>query len=306
MHHVRESSLQQATGGASNYKKIIVANGYRNMPNSRREGAKALPYLMRPNRRLSSWLAQQYLEFWNAHRDLGVVSHDQLISVHIRWSDKLVDGDLHPVSTYLQYVLSIASRWNILRPVVFLSSEDGMAIKLFQEAVAASPNASHVRVIKYDYHRMTMNCGGLDIAKSLGAHGSGLQKERAGSILRGNNSHLTYKARMDLLQGHGTCGHPSDIRDFAQGHSEDLTLISLLNLYLALECRHIICLTSSNWCWMLRYLADQKTTTITGEYGRLDASQSKLFGTRIFQLGPQGPGPEVPPPRMLAPGELVP
>ena len=150
-----------------------------------------------------------------------------------------------------------------------------------------------------------MNCGGLDVAKSLGLQGSGLKKEKAATLLPGNHSKLSYKERMKLLQDHGTCGHPSTMDQFARSHSEDLTLISLLNLYLALECRHIICLTSSNWCWMLRFLSDQETTTITGEYGRGPDSTLPM-GTHIFLRGPKGPGPDMPPPLVIPASSLVP
>jgi hypothetical protein len=273
-------------------KNIIWSTHYRKMPNIRGAGARALSYLMRPNDRLAGWLADKYLEFWRAKRGLAVTSRSQLISVHIRWSDKLADGDLHPVSKYLEYVLSIADRWQIEQPVVFLSSEDGSAISLFEQAVASHPKASHVRVVKYDYHRISQNCGGLDIGKLLGVQGSGMKKAEAPSLLMGNTSKLTFKKRSELLLTQGTCATPSDLKDHARKYSEDLTLISLLNLYLALECRHIICLTASNWCWMLRYLADQDTTTITGEYALVGNGTHE---TKFIMRGPQGPGTELRP-----------
>ena len=54
-------------------------------------------------------------------------------------------------------------------------------------------------------------------------------------------------------------------------------MISLFNLYLALESSHIICLTASNWCWMLQRLADETTNLIVGmrdKYHKTVATQA--------------------------------
>ncbi len=219
--------------------------------------ANALRYFMRPNARLTAWLFREYVRFWSAV--VAPTSREQLISVHIRWSDKIVEGDLHSVAEYLRRVLHIVARKRIEHPVVFLSSEDGSAITLFEEAVANEPRAAHIRVIKVNYHRMSMNCGGMNVSEALGAGGSGLDADRFHRQLA-NGSMPNHRGRQHNVVSRGNCATLETLRDSQQQqHAEDLTLISFLNLYLALESRHVVCLTASNWCWLLQRMADPET-----------------------------------------------
>ena len=133
---------------------------------------------------------------------------------------------------------------NITAPVVFVSTEDGIAIRLFREAMGALPEAAGVTMIHYKYHRPEMNCAGLDAA-DLSYNGSGAEQLQA-----------DWTAAFTQAHGFGTC---PDLRQNAQQHQEDLTMISLLNLWLALEATHIMCLGSSNWCLLLAELRDGAT-----------------------------------------------
>lgn len=250
-------------------------------------------YLMRPNARLADWLHSEYLRFW---LDAGQPFQSQLISVHIRWGEKLIDGDLHPVSRYLDEVLKVVERHNIINPVVFLSSEDGSAIRLFEDAVIHDPRSAHIRVLSYNYTRLEMNCGGVNVSQNLGRSGSGLQGISVSSWASNRTAHyMPYRDRLRFLISHGQCagdvpassfrnrtgrsdGTLERLRTLSRSkHGQDLTMISLLNLYLALESSHIICLTASNWCWMLQRLADETTNLIVGmrdKYHKTVATQA--------------------------------
>jgi len=193
---------------------------------------------------------------------------DALISVHIRWSDKMVEANLAPVSDYLEQVLQIAERHRMKAPVVFLSSEDGAAITLFEQAVAEEPRAKHVSVIKFEYPRISLACGGINVTERLGSHGPGLLaanlSQYVGQSWTGVKRMERERAMFNAAKEAGTeCLNLDQTKDILrQSHNQSLTMVSLLNMYLALECRHIICLTRSNWCWLLGNLADSATNLI--------------------------------------------
>jgi len=225
----------------------------------------ALAHIMRPNARTQHWLLQEYDAFWNsasiATRDSPRAS---FISVHIRWGDKLVEQALIPVSRYLDKVFHIARVSGIARPVVLLSSEDGNAVDLFREAVQEHPDGSRVSVLVYQYHRLKMNCGGINVRKALGVHGTGTDKvfDRTGSYQERYRRVLAHdpggdrRGEYTRSSANGTtCSSILGLRHLSRGHSESLALISLLNLFLALESTHIVCNSRSNWCALLHALA---------------------------------------------------
>ena len=209
----------------------------------------ALRWVTRPNAWFRSWLAARYAEFWAAvqRREQVPISRGSLISVHIRWGDKLVESDLKPVSAYMQRVLRIVRerqrRNHTRRPaLVFLSSEDGSAIEMFEEAARQQ---SEFRVIKVAYERPRLSCGGIDVKQLLGPQGTGAQRARGD----------TYSERWANVYGQGaSC--PS-LLSHARNQSVPLVLMSMLNLYLALEAGDLVCSRASNWCRLLHELADE-------------------------------------------------
>jgi hypothetical protein len=210
----------------------------------------ALAYIVRPNARLQKWLLQQYISYWHSPIASAAANRprESLIAVHIRWGDKLVETELSPVTNYLDKVLEIAQRFRITNPVVLLSSEDGSAIELFQDAVQQHP----MSVLVYNYYRPSMNCGSINVRDALGANGTGTKRvwDRSGAY------GTRYKRmRKSLYKNTTMCMSTLELKEVSRNHSESLTLISILNLFLALETSHIVCSERSNWCALLEDLA---------------------------------------------------
>ena len=61
--------------------------------------------------------------------------------------------------------------------------------------------------------------------------------------------------RKSLYKNTTMCMSTLELKEVSRNHSESLTLISILNLFLALETSHIVCSERSNWCALLEDLA---------------------------------------------------
>ena len=213
----------------------------------------ALGFLLRPNERFAMWLLREYARFWtSAGVEPGVLTRNALIAVHIRWGDKVVENALTPAPIYLEHVLRIAQFRQIEQPVVFLSSEDGTAITLFKRAVQEHPNASRVTVLAYDYKRPSMNCGGFNATEALG------KTSALGVKVDTTREYMQRYGKM-FNDSQSACASTTALRNIAYSQSESLTKVSMLNLYMALEARHIICHAHSNWCKLMTELKSPLT-----------------------------------------------
>ena len=212
---------------------------------------EALRYLLRPSPWFRSWLSARYAEFWGgvaAGDESGRrIDRESLISVHIRWGDKMIEAGLKPVSTYVESVLRVVTEQRIANPLVFLSSEDGSAVELFEQAAGRYG----LRIVSFAYDRPRMNCGGINLTSTLGLQGKGVEQFRPPGA--------SYLERWKQTHHKGVCPH---LLNYAREHDVPLGPISLLNLFLALESKYVVCDTASNWCRLLHELADEVAVMI--------------------------------------------
>ena len=205
------------------------------------EDVLALKTLLRPSSEFVRWLLNKYVTFWYGQGAAGAASEPQsLIAVYIRLGDKILESSLLSISQYVDKVQSLVEKRHIRNPVILLSSEDANGITLFREV--ACPNSSCLwPVVVYNYRRPSLNCSQASAAT--------LKYKR---VLKSANTSKIVKAA--ALKGQ--C--PS-LQLYAAQQRLDIGLIALLNLFLALECRYVVCLFSSNWCRLLLELGLQGT-----------------------------------------------
>ena len=202
--------------------------------------------MTQPNDRLRSWLEKGINDFL-----LSVTAkhpsitkwppHDKVISVAIRWGDKIVDSDLHAISRYVKAVRHVIDKQNIQQPVVFVSSEDETAIRAFRAATEGLGWIvlwhEHSRCFQPESHNVYNYSRLLDPANEHDTH-------EAIISARGENFQGQYK----LFAGRGwsNCLSPSN-RLNIPGGTPRVALMSLLNAYIAAEATQTVYTSSSNW-----------------------------------------------------------
>lgn len=188
--------------------------------------ARAVRFIMKPTSAFAEWLRTEYTR-------LNFTFNASVISVHYRIGDKLIESSVYPVQSYIRAVTHIAKKNAIKNPVIFLSSEDHTAIKLFK---AHSPYP----FFYHPYKRPTFNChSALNIYNILA-------KDTSMRKFHGNYSHRAKQS------ARGNCA--IDLKKNG--------MISIVNLFLALESKYVLCDSSSNWCRLLTELTDGKSFDI--------------------------------------------
>jgi hypothetical protein len=204
-----------------------------NRPPLPRLGAKDcqrvfLPFFLRPSSRLQHYLHEEYDKYWAKLHNLTRHSRRNMISLHIRWGDKVIDTDLLPISAYMDKVVHAVVEHNIASPIILLSSEDQYAIDMFQEAAAHNTTLTqrNASILVYNYSRPYYQCGKMNKTEL-----SSLRHARVGKAVPYGCNHLSM-----------TTG------------SDSMILVSLLNLFISAEAPILICMHASNWCGLMEQM----------------------------------------------------
>uniref|UniRef100_A0A7S0IY40 Uncharacterized protein n=1 Tax=Calcidiscus leptoporus TaxID=127549 RepID=A0A7S0IY40_9EUKA len=224
----------------------------------------SMQHVARPSAFFRAWLGAQYAAFWTGEGRLVLkrgLERASLLAVHIRWGDKIIEAELVPAEAYLRAVLALVRKHAISRPVVFVSSEDAAAIQAFESAVAHSSEAAahHLELISHRYVRPSYGCGqaGKTRAELLAGMENPSWTQRAA---RFNWGHLRSRN-----SSKGCLSIGESMRHVRKHNSQPLGFLAMLNLYLSLEAAHVVCgPASSNWCTLLRTLADTDSVVILG------------------------------------------
>ena len=202
--------------------------------------------MTQPNAKLRQWLEDGVNEFLRSPLVAKQPSirrwppTNNLISVAIRWGDKIVDSDLHAISRYVNGVQEIVRRRNIQNPVVFVTSEDETAVQAFHAATADLPwtvlHHAHTRCFQeeshevYDYSRLQDVANEHDVEEAI-------------ISAQGENFQGKYK----LFAGRGWSHCLSKRNSLNLPETPRVALMSLLNAYIAAEAKHTVYTSSSNW-----------------------------------------------------------
>ncbi len=186
-----------------------------------------LPYFLRPSSRLQLFLFEEYDKYWSNFPDLTHSSRRNMIALHIRWGDKIIDNDLLPISAYMEKVIIAITANKLSSPIILLSSEDQFAIDMFISAASQQPilTERNTTILFYRYSRPYYQCGQN---KSILA--SSRQSKVGRRIPYGCNA-------LQLTTG-----------------SDSMILVSLANLFISSEAPTLICMIASNWCSLLEQL----------------------------------------------------
>lgn len=168
-----------------------------------------------------------------------------MISVAIRWGDKIVDSDLHAISRYVAAIERIIERQHIVDPVVFVTSEDETAIRALVNATSDTQWTilwhDHVRCFQpdnheiYDYTRLKDPDNKADSLESI-------------ISARGENYQGNYKLFSGMNWRHCTSTRSHGKLNLPNTEQPPrVALMSLLNAYLAAEATHTVYTSSSNW-----------------------------------------------------------
>jgi hypothetical protein len=186
---------------------------------------------LKPTRYFKEWLTQEYSKFDSIS---SLKFNASVISVHYRLGDKIMEGDFKPFKIYLREINHIINRNNISNPIVYLSSEDQTALEVFK---ARCPYPWFA----FPYKRPTFNCAPTDV---LDAMINGTQIPQ----LRLPRHELEKACEKNRKNGSSPRNSLKQV--------DNIGLIALLNMYLSLESKYILCDRSSNWCRLLHELSD--------------------------------------------------
>ena len=201
----------------------------------------ALKLLLQPTKKFKEWLTQEYAKFDSVSSQKFNAS---VISVHWRLGDKITESDFKPFEVYLRQINYIISRHNISNPIIYLSSEDQTALEVFKVKCPYPWFA-------FPYKRPTFNCAPTNVLDAM-INGRKIPKLKLSrhDLRRSceNNHRYSNSTTNSLNSSRIDSGHLKSV--------ENIGLIALLNMYLSLESKYILCDRSSNWCRLLHELSD--------------------------------------------------
>ena len=149
-------------------------------------------------------------------------SPDQMITVHIRWSDKGREAKLQRIGKYIEAVTTLVKKHSIPSPVsIFVMSEDVSALAAFKQS--ANPNW---RIFHYDY----------DDPAAIASHRTGEIDALKSSTTNEQKEELFYTFGKDKTNVQGAW--------------------SLITLLLSLESQYFVLTTSSNWSRLVNELRE--------------------------------------------------
>jgi len=225
------------TFGRSNWKVPLVAT------------------MTQPNQRLRTWLEDNINDFLASpmiqqHPSITQwPPHPKMISVAIRWGDKIVDSDLHAISRYINGVKHIINIQHIRDPVVFVTSEDETAVQAFHAAAEGLGwivlSHEHSRCFQPESHEVYNYSRLQDLSNEHDSH-------EAIISARGENYQGQYK--LFARRGWSNCLSRRNNLNIPGGPPR-VAMMSLLNAYLAAEATQTVFTSSSNWG---RYIVETK------------------------------------------------